>query len=76
MYFNSTSEDKKTLTTITSGDIFVGRGDSFGSDIPKFHVNTSGDKLQIAAVNLPTSASEAGSGCLYNDNGTIKIKTQ
>lgn len=76
LYFNSTSEDKKTLTTITSGDIFVGRGDSFGSDIPKFHVNTSGDKLQIAAVNLPTSASEARSGCLYNDNGTIKIKTQ
>ena len=74
LYFNSTSEDKKTLTTITSGDIFVGRGDSFGSDIPKFHVNTSGDKLQIAAVNLPTSASEARSGCLYNDNGTIKIK--
>ena len=76
LYFNSTSEDKKTLTTITSGDIFVGRGDSFGSGIPKFHVNTSGDKLQIAAVNLPTSASEARSGCLYNDNGTIKIKTQ
>lgn len=76
LYFNSTSEDEKTLTTITSGDIFVGRGDSFGSNIPKFHVNTSGDKLQIAAVNLPTSASEARSGCLYNDNGTIKIKTQ
>lgn len=76
LYFNSTSDDGKTVTSITSGDIKVGRGDSFGSDIPKFHVNTSGDKLQIAAVNLPTSASEAGSGCLYNDNGTIKIKTQ
>lgn len=76
LYFNSTSDDGKTITTITSGDIKVGRGDSFGSDTPKFHVNTSGDKLQIAAVNLPTSASEAGSGCLYNDNGTIKIKTQ
>ena len=76
LYFNSTSDDGKTVTTITSGDIKVGRGDSFGSDTPKFHVNTSGDKLQIAAVNLPTSASEAGSGCLYNDNGTIKIKTQ
>lgn len=76
LYFNSTSDDGKTVTSITSGDIRVGRGDSFGSDTPKFHVNTSGDKLQIAAVNLPTSASEAGSGCLYNDNGTIKIKTQ
>lgn len=76
LYFNSTSDDGKTVTSITSGDIDVGRGDSFGSDTPKFHVNTSGDKLQIAAVNLPTSASEAGSGCLYNDNGTIKIKTQ
>ena len=76
LYFNSTSDDGKTVTTITSGDIKVGRGDSFGGDTPKFHVNTSGDKLQIAAVNLPTSASEAGSGCLYNDNGTIKIKTQ
>ena len=76
LYFNSTSDDGKTVTSITSGDIGVGRGDSFGSDTPKFHVNTSGDKLQIAAVNLPTSASEAGSGCLYNDNGTIKIKTQ
>ena len=76
LYFNSTSDDGKTLTSITSGDIRVGRGDSFGSDTPKFHVNTSGDKLRIAAVNLPTSASEAGSGCLYNDNGTIKIKTQ
>ena len=76
LYFNSTSDDGKTVTTITSGYIRVGRGDSFGSDTPKFHVNTSGDKLQIAAVNLPTSASEAGSGCLYNDNGTIKIKTQ
>ena len=75
LYFNSTSDDGKTVTSITSGDIGVGRGDSFGSDTPKFHVNTSGDKLQIAAVNLPTSASEAGSGCLYNDNGTIKIKT-
>ena len=76
LYLNSESEDGKTVTSITSGDISVGRGDSFGSDTPKFHVNTSGDKLQIAAVNLPTSASEAGSGCLYNDNGTIKIKTQ
>lgn len=76
LYLNSESEDRKTVTTITSGDIRVGRGDSFGSDTPNFHVNTSGDKLQIAAVNLPTSASEAGSGCLYNDNGTIKIKTQ
>ena len=76
LYFNSTSDDGKTVTSITSGDIKVGRGDSFGGDTPKFHVNTSGDKLQIAAVNLPTSASEAGSGCLYNDNGTIKIKTQ
>ena len=76
LYFNSTSNDGKTVTTITSGDIKVGRGDSFGGNTPKFHVNTSGDKLQIAAVNLPTSASEAGSGCLYNDNGTIKIKTQ
>ena len=76
LYFNSTSDDGKTVTSITSGNIRVGRGDSFGSDTPKFHVNTSGDKLQIAAVNLPTSASEARSGCLYNDNGTIKIKTQ
>lgn len=76
LYLNSKSEDGKTVTSITSGDIAVTRADSFGSDTPKFHVNTSGDKLQIAAVNLPTSASEAGSGCLYNDNGTIKIKTQ
>lgn len=76
LYLNSESDDGKTVTSITSGDIRVGRGDSFGSDTPKFHVNTSGDKLQIAAVNLPTSASEASSGCLYNDNGTIKIKTQ
>ena len=76
LYLNSESDDGKTVTSITSGDIRVGRGDSFGSDTPKFHVNTSGDKLQIAAVNLPTSASEADSGCLYNDNGTIKIKTQ
>lgn len=76
LYLNSESDDGKTATSITSGDIMVGRGDSFGSDTPKFHVNTSGDKLQIAAINLPTSASEAGSGCLYNDNGTIKIKTQ
>ena len=76
LYLNSESDDVKTVTSLTSGDIKVGRGDSFGSDTPKFHVNTSGDKLQIAAVNLPTSASEAGSGCLYNDNGTIKIKTQ
>lgn len=76
LYLNSKSDDGKTVTTITSGDIALVRADSFGSDTPKFHVNTSGDKLQIAAVNLPTSASEAGSGCLYNDNGTIKIKTQ
>ena len=76
LYLNSKSDDGKTITSITSGDIRVVRADSFGSDTPKFHVNTSGDKLQIAAVNLPTSASEAGSGCLYNDNGTIKIKTQ
>lgn len=76
LYLNSKSDDGKTVTSITSGDIAVTRADSFGSDTPKFHVNTSGDKLQIAAVNLPTSASEAGSGCLYNDNGTIKIKTQ
>lgn len=76
LYLNSKSDDGKTVTSITSGDIVVGRADSFGSDTPNFHVNTSGDKLQIAAVNLPTSASEAGSGCLYNDNGTIKIKTQ
>lgn len=76
LYLNSESDDGKTVTSITSGDIRVGRGDSFGSGTPNFHVNTSGDKLQIAAVNLPTSASEAGSGCLYNDNGTIKIKTQ
>lgn len=76
LYLNSKSDDGKTITSITSGDIHVVRADSFGGDTPKFHVNTSGDKLQIAAVNLPTSASEAGSGCLYNDNGTIKIKTQ
>ena len=76
LYLNSESDDGKTVTSITSGRLFVGRADSFGGDTPKFHVNTSGDKLQIAAVNLPTSASEAGSGCLYNDNGTIKIKTQ
>ena len=76
LYLNSESDDGKTVTSITSGDLFVGRADSFGGHTPKFHVNTSGDKLQIAAVNLPTSASEAGSGCLYNDNGTIKIKTQ
>lgn len=76
LYLNSKSDDGKTITSITSGDIRVVRADSFGSDTPKFHVNTSRDKLQIAAVNLPTSASEAGSGCLYNDNGTIKIKTQ
>lgn len=76
LYLNSKSDDGKAITSITSGDIRVVRADSFGGDTPKFHVNTSGDKLQIAAVNLPTSASEAGSGCLYNDNGTIKIKTQ
>ena len=76
LYLNSESDDGKTVTSITSGRLVVGRADSFGGDTPKFHVNTSGDKLQIAAVNLPTSASEAGSGCLYNDNGTIKIKTQ
>lgn len=74
LYFNSTSEDKKTLTTITSGYLSVGRADSFGMDAPEFFVNSSGEKLKIIAKCLPTSASEAGSGCLYNDNGTIKIK--
>lgn len=74
LYFNSTSEDKKTLTTITSGYLSVGRADRFGKDAPELFVDSSGEKLKILAKCLPTSASEAGSGCLYNDNGTIKIK--
>lgn len=74
LYFNSTSEDKKTLTTITSGYLSVGRVDRFGKDAPELFVDSSGEKLKILAKCLPTSASEAGSGCLYNDNGTIKIK--
>lgn len=74
LYFNSTSEDKKTLTTITSGYLSVGRADRFGMDAPELYVDSSGEKLQIVAKCLPTSASEARSGCLYNDNGTIKIK--
>lgn len=74
LYFNSTSEDKKTLTTITSGSLSVGRADRFGKDAPELYVDSSGEKLQIVAKCLPTSASEARSGCLYNDNGTIKIK--
>lgn len=74
LYFNSTSEDKKTLTTITSGYLSVGRADRFGKDAPELYVDSSGEKLQIVAKCLPTSASEARSGCLYNDNGTIKIK--
>lgn len=74
LYFNSTSEDEKTLTTITSGYLSVGRADRFGMDAPELYVDSSGEKLQIVAKCLPTSASEARSGCLYNDNGTIKIK--
>lgn len=74
LYFNSTSEDKKTLTTITSGYLSVGRADRFGMDAPELYVDSSGEKLQIVAKCLPTSASEARSGCLYNDNGAIKIK--
>lgn len=74
LYFNSTSEDKKTLTSITGGSLFVGRADRFGMYAPELHVDSSGEKLQIVAKCLPTSASEARSGCLYNDNGTIKIK--
>lgn len=74
LYFNSTSEDKKTLTTITSGSLSVGRADRFGMDAPELYVDSSGEKLQIVAKCLPTSASETRSGCLYNDNGTIKIK--
>lgn len=74
LYFNSTSEDKKTLTTITSGYLSVGRADRFGMYAPELFVDSSGEKLKILAKCLPTSASEAGSGCLYNDNGTIKIK--
>lgn len=74
LYFNSTSEDKKTLTTITSGYLSVGRADRFGMDAPELYVDSSGEKLQIVAKCLPKSASEARSGCLYNDNGTIKIK--
>lgn len=76
LYFNSTSEDKKTLTTITSGYLSVGRADRFGKDVPELFVDSSGEKLKILAKCLPTSASEAGSGCLYNDNGTIKINTR
>lgn len=76
LYFNSTSEDKKTLTTITSGYLSVGRTDRFGMDAPELFVDSSGEKLKILAKCLPTSASEAGSGCLYNDNGTIKINTR
>lgn len=76
LYFNSTSEDKKTLTTITSGYLSVGRADRFGKDAPELFVDSSGEKLKILAKCLPTSASEAGSGCLYNDNGTIKINTR
>lgn len=74
LYFNSTSEDKKTLTAITGGSLYVGRADRFGMYAPELHVDSSGEKLQIVAKCLPTSASEARSGCLYNDNGTIKIK--
>ena len=74
LYFNSTSEDKKTLTTITSGSLSVGRADRFGMDAPELYVDSSGEKLQIVAKCLPKSASEARSGCLYDDNGTIKIK--
>lgn len=76
LYFNSTSEDKKTLTTITAGRLSVGRADRFGKDAPELYVDSSGEKLQIVAKCLPTSASEARSGCLYNDNGTIKINTR
>ena len=76
LYFNSTSEDKKTVTSITSGRLSVGRADRFGMDEPLLHVDSSGEKLQIVAKCLPTSASEARSGCLYNDNGTIKINTR
>lgn len=74
LYFNSTSEDKKTLTAITAGSLSVGRADRFGMYAPELYVDSSGEKLQIVAKCLPTSASEARSGCLYNDNGTIKIK--
>lgn len=74
LYFNSKSEDKKTITTITSGSLSVGRADRFGMDAPELYVDSSGEKLQIVAKCLPKSASEARSGCLYNDNGTIKIK--
>lgn len=76
LYFNSTSDDGKTVTSITSGRLSVGRADRFGMDAPELYVDSSGEKLQIVAKCLPTSASEARSGCLYNDNGTIKIKTQ
>ena len=76
LYFNSESDDGKTVTSITSGRLVVGRADRFGMYAPELHVDSSGEKLQIVAKCLPTSASEAGSGCLYNDNGTIKIKTQ
>lgn len=76
LYFNSTSDDGKTVTSITSGRLSVGRADRFGMYAPELYVDSSGEKLQIVAKCLPTSASEARSGCLYNDNGTIKIKTQ
>ena len=76
LYLNSESDDGKTVTSITSGRLVVGRADRFGMYAPELHVDSSGEKLQIVAKCLPTSASEAGSGCLYNDNGTIKIKTQ
>ena len=75
LYLNSESDDGKTVTSITSGRLVVGRADRFGMYAPELHVDSSGEKLQIVAKCLPTSASEAGSGCLYNDNGTIKIKT-
>ena len=74
LYLNSESDDGKTVTSITSGRLVVGRADRFGMYAPELHVDSSGEKLQIVAKCLPTSASEAGSGCLYNDNGTIKIK--
>lgn len=74
LYLNSESDDGKTVTSITSGRLVVGRADRFGMYAPELHVDSSGEKLKIVAKCLPTSASEAGSGCLYNDNGTIKIK--
>ena len=74
LYLNSESDDGKTVTSITSGRLVVGRADRFGMYAPELQVDSSGEKLQIVAKCLPTSASEARSGCLYNDNGTIKIK--